>query len=278
MTVHADIKRPTRGTAAGIEYVRRSGNAPAASLVLLHGIGSNAQSFEPLMAALPPSIDCTAWYAPGYNQSRALAPAAPIPRDYAGALLRFLDALMLRRVVLLGHSLGCLFAASFAAAHPDRLGALVLLSPALGHRVAPGAKLPPAVQARIDDLEALGPRAFAAKRAARLVHDPAQKPEVVAAVERAMAAVHPTGYIQAVHALGAGDLLADAARIDTPALVAVGAEDVVTPPERAQAAHCALRRAVGLQVVAAAGHALPQEQPELVADLLVRFIAEHAHV
>lgn len=278
MTVQADIERSTSGMAAGIDYLRRDGSNLAAPVVMLHGVGSNAQSFARLMAALPRSVDCIAWNAPGYGRSRALAPTAPHPCDYANALLRFLDALALSRIVLLGHSLGCLFAASFAAAHSDRVAALVLLSPALGYRVAPGAKLPPGAQARIDDIEALGPKAFAAKRAARLVHDPDHNPKVVAAVERAMAAVHPAGYVQAVRALGAGDLLADAALIDVPALVAVGAEDIITPPERAQAAHAALRHAVDFHTIAAAGHALPQEQPERIADLLVRFIAEHAHV
>jgi pimeloyl-ACP methyl ester carboxylesterase len=278
MTVHADIQHPILDLAEGVEYLRRAGSDHAIQLVLLHGVGSNAKSFEPLMAALPMSVDCIAWNAPGYGRSHALAPVAPIPRDYADALLRLLDLLALPRVVLLGHSLGCLFAASFAAAYPDRVAALALLSPALGYRVAPGSKLPPVVQGRIDDMEALGPKTFAAKRAGRLVHDPTRKAQVVAAVEHAMAAVHPAGYIQAVRALAAGDLLADAAHIQVPALVAVGAEDVITPLERARAAHAALPRAVGFHAVASSGHALPQEQPEHVADLLVRFIAEHTNV
>ena len=278
MTVQTDIERASVSAAAGIGYRRRAGGGKAPPLVLLHGIGSNGESFVPLIEALPASLDCIAWTAPGYGTSAALEPASPAPRDYADALLQFLDALKLSRVVLLGHSLGCLFATSFAAAHPERVAALVLLSPALGYRVAPGAALPPAVQARIDEVNAMGPRAFAAKRAARLVHDVAGKPQVVAAVERAMAAVNPAGYAQAVHALGAGDLLADAALVATPALVAVGAEDVITPPEGARAADAALPHATGCHLIPAAGHALPQEAPQAVADLVARFIEEHAHV
>ena len=278
MTVGADIERVSRGAAAGIGYLRRAGHGEVPPLVLLHGIGSNEQSFVPLIDALPPTLDRIAWTAPGYGSSQALKAIAPTPHDYADALLKFLDALKLSRVVLLGHSLGCLFAASFAAAHPERIAALVLLSPALGYRVAPGAALPPTVQARIDEIEALGPKAFAAKRAARLVYDVTGKPQVVAAVERAMAAVNCGGYAQAVHALGAGDLLADAAHVSAPALVAVGAEDVITPPDRAHAADTALPQAAGCRVIPAAGHALPQEAPQVVADLVVRFIEEHAHV
>jgi len=277
MTLQADMERAISGIAAGIEYLRRRGDARSVPLVLLHGIGSNCHSFEPLIAALPPSLDCIAWNAPGYGKSRALAPAKPAPRHYAAALADFLDALDLSRVVLLGHSLGCLFAASFAAAHTDRVAALALISPALGYRVAPGAALPANVQARIDELEAMGPCAFAAKRAGRLVFDAAHRPQVTAAVERAMAAVNPAGYAQAVHALGAGDLLADAAQIAAPALVAVGAGDVITPPDKAHAARTALLNAAEFQVPAS-GHALLQEKPQILGSLLARFIEEHGHV
>jgi pimeloyl-ACP methyl ester carboxylesterase len=112
----------------------------------------------------------------------------------------------------------------------------------------------------------------------RLVHDPAHHPQVVAAVECAMAAVHPGGYVQAVHALGTGDLLTDAGQIFAPALVAVGAEDAITPPDQARAAYAALPRAFGCHVIAAAGHALPQEQPRHLAVILARFIEEQTHV
>jgi pimeloyl-ACP methyl ester carboxylesterase len=87
-----------------------------------------------------------------------------------------------------------------------------------------------------------------------------------------MASVNPAGYAQAVSALGAGDLIADAARIDAPTLVAVGAQDVVTPPANARAAYDALAHAAGYHEIPGAGHALPQEDPAAVARLLTRLM------
>lgn len=272
MTVSANIARATPGFAAGIDFLRRPGHAHAYPLVLLHGIGSHAHSLAPLMAALPATLDVIAWNAPGYATSKPLAVASPSPRDYAAALARLLDSIGLTRVVLVGHSLGALFAASLAAHDPARVASLALLSPALGYRVASGALLPPTVQARIDEIESLGAQAFAAKRAARLVHEPTRKPRMLAAVREAMAAVNLAGYAQAVRALGAGDLLADAARIQAPTLVAVGAEDVVTPPANAQTAYAALANAAGYHEIANAGHALPQEDPAAVASLLTQLV------
>jgi pimeloyl-ACP methyl ester carboxylesterase len=272
MMMAADMVRPAPGTAAGVSFLRREGDATSLPVVLLHGIGSNAGSFEPLMAALPPSSSVLAWNAPGYATSAPLPMDNPAPRDYAAALKRLLDTLELAKIVLVGHSLGALFAASFAAQEPGRVAKLALLSPALGYRVASGMPLPPAVQARIDEIESLGPQAFADKRAARLVHDADGKPQALAQVRAAMAAVNKSGYGQAVRALGAGDLAADLGRIPAPTLIAVGAEDVVTPPANARLAFTALANPANYFEVAGCGHALPQENPAAVARLLTQFI------
>jgi len=276
LTTHADITPLTRGRAAEIGFLRRAGRSNARALVLLHGVGSNAGSFAALMAALPPTIDAIAWDAPGYGDSRPLALPSPAPRDYADAVKTFLDALGLSRVTVAGHSLGALFAGSFAAHFTQNVAALALLSPALGYRVAAGAALPPTVQVRIDEVYELGPAAFAAKRAPRLVGDPAANPQIVAAVEKAMAAVHPAGYAQAVLALGAGHLISDLAQVSVPALVAVGTKDVITPPDNARRAHDHLKNSVGFHLIGGAGHALPQDEPAAVAHLLTQLVENHA--
>jgi pimeloyl-ACP methyl ester carboxylesterase len=268
MTAQATMLRPSRTTAAGIDLLRRAGSADAVPLVLLHGIGSNASSFVPLMTALPAKFDVIAWNAPGYAASKPLDRARPLPCDYAAALLRLLDALAIEQVILCGHSLGALFAANFAARHPSRVRALGLMSPAVGYRVMPGEPLPANVQARIDEIEALDLDTFAAKRAPRLVHAPDDKPLIVAAIRDAMAALNRHGYVQAVHALGAGDLLADAAAISAPSCVAVGAEDVITPPANARSAYAALRHGVAFHEITGAGHALPQENAAAAAAVL----------
>lgn len=245
--------------AAGVSLLHRPG--AGVPLFLLHGIGSDALSWE---RAFPAGRAIYAWNAPGYGDSAPLPGLAPSPADYAARLLDVLDALRLERVALVGHSLGALFAGAFAARHPERLASVAFFSPALGYRVPAGTALPANVQARIDDLEALGPAAFAEKRAARLLF----RPDAIAGVRRGMAAVKLAGYAQAVRALGAGDLLADAARIDLPALVAIGAEDVVTPPGNARALHAALPHPGRLVLIPECGHAVSQEAPAAAAELL----------
>lgn len=253
---------------ADVEYLRRPARNNGDVVILLHGVGSNAHSFEPLIKTLSPDLDIIAWNAPGYGNSRRLIPEYPTPRDYAVVLKALLDSLRLSKVTLVGHSLGALFAGSFAVLYPECVQELALLSPGLGYSVAPGAQLPEAVQLRIDEATALGPADFARKRAPGLISDPAAKPHLVLAVEKAMSAINLGGYTQAVRALGAANLLADLKIVRAPTLVAVGENDRVTTPEYVRPAYECLLNPAEFRLVADAGHALPQEQPEVVARLL----------
>jgi pimeloyl-ACP methyl ester carboxylesterase len=265
-----------RKRSSGIEFLRRPGRRDATGLLLLHGIGSRAQSFSAIVCELPRSIDAVAWNAPGYSESDALPTLMPSPSEYALALLRLLDDLGFSRVIVAGHSLGALFAASFASHNPDRVISLALLSPALGYRVAPGVRLPSHLQARITDLDTQGPTAFAYARADRLVYEATQNPHVVSDVRAAMAAVRREGYSQAVYALAQGDLLADASTVSAPTLVAVGVNDTITPPDNARRLYEAVPNPAGFHEVPASGHALPQEHPRLVANLLVELAERYA--
>lgn len=254
---------------AQISYLEREGQGEA--LVLLHGIGSNAVSFTPLLEHLDPERRVIAWNAPGYLGSQPLSDDWPLASDYAQTLERFLDALSLTQVTLVGHSLGALIAAGFAAAHSERVVRLVLASPALGHGVRRGVGLSPAAQSRIDDLKQLGAQAFAEARAARLVNDPDANPEIVASVVAGMAQVTFPGYAQAARMLASGRLLDDAERLMVPTDVIVGAQDLVTPQDGARRAHVALRGSAqgSLTIVPGAGHAIYLQAAEAFAAALV---------
>lgn len=257
-------------TSDGLAYLDRAGAGPV--LVCLHGIGSNGGSFAPLLERLPRDWRVIAWHAPGYLGSAPLAQDWPVAADYAAALKAFLDRLGLERVWLLGHSLGCLTAASFLRSAPERVAAAVLACCALGHGVEAGSALSEPARARIADLEAMGPAAFAEARAPRLVFEPEANPAVTGFVTEGMAQVSMPGYGQAARMLASGRLCEDLARGRVPTSVIYGAEDVITPPENSRSAHAAVpgpwRGAlVGIK---GAGHAAYQQRPNEFAAALVR--------
>lgn len=245
----------------GLEYAERAGTGPV--LVLLHGIGSNAASFAPLMPYLPADWRVVIWNAPGYGRSAPLTAEWPVALDYADALLGLLDRLELNDVLLGGHSLGTLVATAFATMYRERVARLLLASPALGHGMARGGALSPAAQSRIDDLNTMGADAFAASRASRLVYAPDANPDLVMRVERGMAQVRMPGYGQAARMLASGRLLDDAQRLCLPTDIIVGADDRVTPPDGAARVHAALRPQWrgNFTLLPAAGHALYQQDP-----------------
>jgi pimeloyl-ACP methyl ester carboxylesterase len=265
---------------AGISYLARGG-AGAMPIVLLHGIGSNAQSFVPLMRAFEARHPMFAWDAPGYGASVPLAVDWPDASDYVGALGRLLAQLAISRCIVAGHSLGALIAARFAATFPTRVAALFLLSPALGHGAEKGGALPRAVAARLEDLDRLGPEQFAATRAPSLLADAAARPQVLQAVEHAMAAVRRPGYEQAARLLAGGRLLDDVVNIRVPTTVLAGTQDRITPPASARRVFDALQgslRQHDYREIADAGHALCQEQPAEVARVIAEILESKANV
>jgi pimeloyl-ACP methyl ester carboxylesterase len=241
-------------------------------LVLLHGIGSAARSFTAQLDDLASRWRVLAWDAPGYGASEPLPMAHPTAADYAAALERFLSERSVGVFHLLGHSLGCLMAAAFAARHSGRVLSLTLCSIAGGHAHLPEAERRKLLDQRLQDVATLGPRGMAEKRAPRLL-GPAAMPEALAKLVDTMGSVHPDGYAQAARMLSTGDIAADLGRLPAavPRQVIFGDADVITPPERNR--EIAGRwPGAAVHVIAGAGHALYLEQPQAFNALLADFL------
>jgi pimeloyl-ACP methyl ester carboxylesterase len=109
---------PGRFESAGSSraFVRRRGDDPA--LVCLHGIPFDSDAWLDVLASL--TSDVVAPDLPGLGRS------APSPLPPAAWLSHLAPE---TPSIIAGHSLGCEYAVRFAAAHPDRVRGLVLVSP-----------------------------------------------------------------------------------------------------------------------------------------------------
>ncbi|MCW0234009.1 MAG: alpha/beta fold hydrolase [Ferrovibrio sp.] len=243
--------------------------------MLLHGIGSASRSWRNQLSGLSDRFRVIAWDAPGYAQSTPLRPETPDAGDYAMALLGFLDTLGVGRCHLVGHSLGTLMAARFAALHADRLLSLTLSSIAVGHAHMAAEERSRLLQSRLDDIVTIGARAMAEKRGPRLLGSDATS-EMRQAVIDAMAQVQMPGYGQASRMLSGGDALADIARIPAwlPVQIIYGEDDVITPPA-ANLKAATVRPQAQVQAIPAAGHALYLEKPERFTAILADFAEAH---
>jgi len=144
------VTRPTH-TVAGVPlHVRRWGGRSGEPLLFLHSLGP-ASSAAFLGLAVGPlehaGYDVAAPDLPGYGGSPPVEPDAYAVPALAELMGRLADALGWSRFVLVGHSWGGAIACHLAAAHPDRVRALVLVdSGHLDYANTPGADLASSVE------------------------------------------------------------------------------------------------------------------------------------
>jgi pimeloyl-ACP methyl ester carboxylesterase len=264
--------RASRRIECGGSVLTYSEAGAGTPLVLLHGIGSAARAFDDQLAGLSDRLHVIAWDAPGYGGSTCLALESPRASDCAAALAAMLDALGIPACHLIGHSLGTLIAASFAADHPERILSLTLASVAAGQARLPAAEREKALAQRLGDVVELGPRHMAEQRGPRLLAS-AATPEMLRRVVETMAAVRPDGFSQAARMLASGDIKADIPRLpaDMPVQFLYGDGDVITPPAR-NIEVAALRPTAPVHVVKDAGHAVYLEQPARFNSIVLDFV------
>lgn len=244
----------------GISY-RETGSGQA--LVLLHGIASQSASWLNQLETLQ-GYRLIAWDAPGYGGSDFLSTEKPLPHHYAEALHLLIDRLLLKDIVLVGNSLGCLMAAAYAAAHPERVRSMILLDPAAGHAGDESKQ-----RERLKQFEELGPEGLAEKRSPMIVgkNSPREAVELMAWTQRR---IRPPGYRQAIHCLVHGNLALDARKFPKKVLVACGAEDTVTPEASCKAVAAAFPRSE-YRSLPGLGHVPHMEAPETVNTLIRGF-------
>ena len=110
-------------------FVQDSGLREAPAILLLHGFGASLQAWDDWAPALEKNLRVLRIDIPGFGLS---GPA--VNQDYSDAadvarVIALLDQLGVQQVIIAGHSMGGRIAWNLAAAHPERVSKLVLLSP-----------------------------------------------------------------------------------------------------------------------------------------------------
>ena len=109
-------------------HVVETGTGPP--VVLIHGSGSPGLFWLPLLRQIS-GVRAIVVDRPGFGLSDPLPDRSP-PETGVGWIERLLDALELPSAILVGHSLGGLWALRFAVASPDRVAGLAMIdTPAL---------------------------------------------------------------------------------------------------------------------------------------------------
>ena len=279
-----DCEHRTCATADGgeLHVLDRGKGRP---IVLLHGVTLSGVSWHYQILDLADDHRVLAVDTRGHGDSKPGSDTWGI-EGLATDLVQLLEALDLRDVVLVGHSMGGMAALQFAVDHPDvlaeRVDGLVLMSTAagpmsrlLGFKALTRLVTPPArhglrIASRIPG--GIFPSNDLSYLIFRLGHGHGADPAHVE-LNRTMTAATP------LHVLGellSGILTFDVRdRLDAvkvPALVVAGTRDVLTPPYTARALADALPDAE-LVVLQGAGHMVMLERRQEVSDLIRRFAA-----
>ena len=98
-------------------------------VVLLHGFGSDIQSWSGLGDSLAAGYRVIALDQRGHGESDAPAAASAYGREMGEDVVRLLDHLGVPRAHLVGHSMGAVIASYAAVRHPGRIATVSLLAP-----------------------------------------------------------------------------------------------------------------------------------------------------
>jgi pimeloyl-ACP methyl ester carboxylesterase len=235
-------------------------------VVLLHGLGSTGNVWEPAVRALADKFTLLRYDLEGAGRSPC---AGPLSIDgWVADLAALLDRHEIASARFVGHSLGTLILQHFAVRHPQRVAKLALL----GVNRAPPEARRQAVRERAAKVRAEGIEAIAdaVVKGGLSPHTLAEKPEVVAFVRELLLRQDAEGYARSCEAMAAA-VAADPRAIACSVLVIAGADDQVSPPATGESLAAELPAAKFL-VLPRCGHWLPIEQPAVVNAALRDFL------
>ncbi|HEV8617177.1 MAG TPA: alpha/beta hydrolase [Methylomirabilota bacterium] len=254
-------------------HVLESGVTGSPALCFLHGGAAHAHWFDGVTPAFVDRFHVVSLDQRGHGQSEWAKPPAYATEDFASDLLGMMDALGWRRMTVVGHSMGGHNAMAFAAWHPERVSALVIvdsrpsLPPDRVERMRKRGQRPPRLH---------GSMATALQSFRLLPPSTTADPELLAHMARAGLVERDGGFkyrfdpacYAARHPADCWPLLP---RITAPTLIVRGELSPILPVEMAERIRAAIP---GSEIVAipAAHHHLTLDQPEKFTAALTTFL------
>ena len=227
--------------------------------LVIHGAGGTHLDWPAEIRRMP-ELNALVVDLPGHGRSEGKGRATV--SAYASDLLAFLDALKLKRVNLLGHSMGGAIAQTIALHHPERVQSLIL--------VGTGAKLgvhPDLLSGILTELS------HSVNMIVNGYYGAMSTPSMRRRTYQTLMEFNPTILYNDYAACNQFDLRTEVSRIKAPTLIIGGAEDFMTPFKFSEFLHEQITGSTLLKVDGAA-HMLILEQPQLVADIIHNWLLE----
>jgi 3-oxoadipate enol-lactonase len=238
-------------------------------IVFLHAFPLDRSMWAPQVGALVRQGRCIAPDLRGFGASMR---APPYSMDqYAGDVAALLDRLDVAPAVVVGLSMGGYIAFAFWRRHRAKVRALVLADTRAGADTDEGREKR---RRLIEVARSRGSGAVAEMQIETMIGETTRqrRPDVVDTVRAMMAAAPVEGIVGALEAMMARpDSTPTLATIDVPALIVVGDEDRLTPPNEAESMHERIRGS-RLEVIAQAGHVCNLERSAAFTHIVSEFV------
>lgn len=234
------------------------------ALVFLHYWAGSGREWEAVANLLTPDYRCLMPDLGGFGD--APAPAGGYSVDaYADSVERLVAEAGLMRYVLVGHSMGGKFALALAARQPAGLVGVALLSP------SPPTPEPMTDEDRHSSLRAYGKPAEAAKTYEKITarpHPAAIRQQIIDDNLRSSKAAYDAWMLHGSRE----NIAARMCDVRVPCTILAGDQDqVMSPSVHGLETLPLLPEGTPLEIIAGAGHLLPYDAPQEVAQLLRAF-------
>ncbi|MCR9128433.1 MAG: alpha/beta fold hydrolase [Alphaproteobacteria bacterium] len=252
--------------------VRESGPESAPAIVLIHGFSHSLETWEPLADSLEADYRIIRFDLPGHALSDVRSDSAYSVPETVNQVAALLDEVAPERFVIGGSSLGGLVSWRYAAAHPDRVTGLVLISPGGYPNLGVGDE-PAPVPAQVRLFLTTAPAAGVQAATGALYADPTRISEDQ--IERIGALMRVEGVGQALVERIEQFTLPDPnpvlREIEAPAVVIWGQRDAMIPATHGPRFAAALQNAE-LVLIEDAGHMPQEERPVQVSAVIRDFL------
>lgn len=252
-----------------LPYVEQ-GSRSGIPVLLLHGYTDTWGSFEPVLPHLPEWVRALALTQRGHGDADRPADGYH-PNDFAADAVAFMDALDLRRAVVVGHCMGSYVAQRVAMDHPERVLGLMLVGSFITLRGNPAAaELREEVAQLADPIDPEFVRAFQVSTVAQPV-----APAFMEAIVQDNLKMPARVWQAVLDALADADFSTELRRIGAPTRIVWGDRDSLFGRGEQDALAAAIPDA-RLVVYRRAGHGLHWEEPEQFANDLAVFAEQVA--
>lgn len=252
--------------------VREEGDKDAPVIILIHGFSFSLESWDAWAETLKSDYRIVRYDLLGHGLTGPDPQERYAPQERAAFLGDVMDALDLPSAILAGNSLGGLAAWRFAADNPERVNALIMVSPGAypynGINDTP-TDIPAAMKAYL----LTAPEAGVSASASLVYHDDAKVTERRLKIMRDMIRREGNGaaMIKSLEEFTLPSPTQALARISAPTLILWGEEDAIIPVEQGHQLERDINNA-RLITYPGVGHAAQEEAPDISVQDAISFL------